>query len=75
MRSRACWPSRAGMVPGTSCTRSVLCIGNILVYQDGQQRCLKFGRREEARQTCQLQNDPDQLVFLLHEADDGLAAT
>jgi len=36
---------------------------NILVYQDGQQRCLKFGRREEARQTCQLQNDPDQLIF------------
>jgi spermidine synthase len=36
---------------------------NILVYQEGEQRCLKFGRREEARQTCRLQNDPDHLIF------------
>jgi spermidine synthase len=36
---------------------------NILVYQEGQQRCLKFGRKEDARQTCRMQNDPDQLVF------------
>ncbi len=36
---------------------------NILVYQDGQQRCLKFGRKEDARQTCRMQNDPDQLIF------------
>jgi spermidine synthase len=36
---------------------------NILVYQDGQQRCLKFGRKEDARQTCRMQDDPDQLIF------------
>ena len=36
---------------------------NILVYQDGQERCLKFSRRDGARQTCRLQNDPDNLIF------------
>jgi spermidine synthase len=36
---------------------------NILVYQDGQQRCLKFGRRQEARQTCRMQDDPQRLIF------------
>jgi spermidine synthase len=36
---------------------------NILVYQDGQMRCLKFGRNDGSRQTCRLQNDPDHLIF------------
>ena len=36
---------------------------NIIVTQEGQERCLKFGRRDGARQTCRLQNDPDQLIF------------
>jgi spermidine synthase len=36
---------------------------NIVVYQDGDLRCLKFGRRSSARQTCRQQSDPAQLVF------------
>jgi spermidine synthase len=36
---------------------------NILVYQDGPLRCLRFGRRAGIRQTCRQQNDPAQLVF------------
>jgi spermidine synthase len=36
---------------------------NILVYQEGDTRCLKFGRRDGARQTCRLQNDPAHLIF------------
>jgi spermidine synthase len=36
---------------------------NILVYQDGDTRCLKFGRRDGSRQTCRLQSDPAHLIF------------
>lgn len=36
---------------------------NIVVFQDGDLRCLRFGRKSGARQTCRQQSDPDQLVF------------
>lgn len=36
---------------------------NIIVYDDGDLRCLKFGRRATSRQTCRSQSDPAQLVF------------
>ncbi len=37
---------------------------NIIVYEEDDQRCMSFSRRDQtARQTCQSLNDPDQFVF------------
>lgn len=37
---------------------------NIIVYEEDDQRCMSFTRRDQtARQTCQSLNDPDQFVF------------
>jgi spermidine synthase len=36
---------------------------NIIVYEDGGVRCMKFGRQAMGRQTCQSLADPDRLVF------------
>ena len=37
---------------------------NIIVYEEDNQRCMSFSRRDQtARQTCQSLNDPDQFVF------------
>ncbi len=37
---------------------------NIIVYEEDDQRCMSFRRRDQtARQTCQSLNDPDQFVF------------
>ena len=36
---------------------------NIIVYEEGGIRCMKFGRQATGRQTCQSLADPDRLVF------------
>ena len=36
---------------------------NIIVVEDGDVRCMKFGRNTGGRQTCQSRSDPDRMVF------------
>lgn len=37
---------------------------NILIYEEGGQRCMSFSRREQStRQTCKSLSDPDEFVF------------
>jgi len=36
---------------------------NIIVYEEGSTRCMKFGRQATGRQTCQSLTEPDRLVF------------
>jgi len=36
---------------------------NIFVVEDGDIRCMKFGRNTGGRQTCQSRSDPDRMVF------------
>jgi len=36
---------------------------NIFVVEDGDIRCMKFGRSTGGRQTCQSKSDPDRMVF------------
>ena len=36
---------------------------NIVVIEEGDVRCMKFGRHSGGRQTCQSRSDPDRMVF------------
>ena len=36
---------------------------NIIVFEDGDVRCMKFGRNAGGRQTCRSRSDPDRMVF------------
>jgi len=36
---------------------------NIIVFEEGDVRCMKFGRNAAGRQTCQSKSDPERMVF------------
>jgi len=36
---------------------------NIVIVEEGDVRCMKFGRNAGGRQTCQSKSDPDRMVF------------